>query len=437
MNMNWDVFISHASEDKESFARPLAEYLRTKGLRVWYDEFALRFGDSLRRSIDNGLRDCRLGVLVLSPYFFAKEWPQRELDGLVAREVGSRTLLFPIWHGISREQVATYSPTLADRVALSASVGLEGIADAIMKVLSEPPESPSLPHTQDGIRTSGTSCGPSRSSLRILYFQDQPRSAGLACRNSTRLVDELRRRTHDVRLCWAVHPPLKDDWSNVNDDLIHPDTVREWQPQALVFEAGLFRGEPRIPLELLDELESSGSVALIELNWHEIWNIYTNPNGWDDMRTRLEAFLSSRDLALLTADDLTREHPLCKSRHGRYLMIEAEELRTSSAIRDEELFLSVRRIAAPAAVPLRWASGNLAMGGPGTYIKAYNSRFHEELNPQFGVLYDKHGRTEAIFTGNLIWDGADEEGDFDNHIYLANLIEVLHHRRSQLNQIGW
>ena len=51
----WDVFISHASEDKEAIARPLAEALRSHGLRVWYDEFALRPGNSLRESIDRGL----------------------------------------------------------------------------------------------------------------------------------------------------------------------------------------------------------------------------------------------------------------------------------------------------------------------------------------------------------------------------------------------
>jgi hypothetical protein len=235
-----------------------------------------------------------------------------------------------------------------------------------------------------------------------------------------------------------VHAPVKNDWTNINEDLIDPNTVRAWKPHALVFESGLFRGEPRIPLELLNELESSGSIALIELDWHEIWNVYTNQNGHDHTRAQLEAFLSSRDLALLTADGShAGEHPICKSRHERYLTLEAEELRTSSTIRDEELFLNVRRIAASAAVPLRWASGNLAAGGCGTYVKAYNSSCHEELNPQFGVLYDTRGRTEAIFTGNIIWDGADEKGAFDNHIYLANLLEVLHRRRSQINQTGW
>lgn len=81
----YGVFISHASEDTDTFARPLADQLRRRGLRVWFDEFELTVGDSLRRNIDNGLAKSRYAVVVLSPAFFAKEWTKKELDALVAR----------------------------------------------------------------------------------------------------------------------------------------------------------------------------------------------------------------------------------------------------------------------------------------------------------------------------------------------------------------
>jgi len=84
---NYDAFISHASEDKDDLARPLAEFLKKAGFSIWYDEFQLRVGDSLRRSIDKGLANSRFGIVVLSPNFFAKNWPQYELDGLVAKEI--------------------------------------------------------------------------------------------------------------------------------------------------------------------------------------------------------------------------------------------------------------------------------------------------------------------------------------------------------------
>ena len=77
-----DFFISHASEDKEEVARPLYEALTTTGCRVWYDEFSLKIGDSLRRSIDRGISNSRFGIVILSENFLAKEWPARELDAL-------------------------------------------------------------------------------------------------------------------------------------------------------------------------------------------------------------------------------------------------------------------------------------------------------------------------------------------------------------------
>lgn len=133
----WDVFICHASEDKESFVRPLANALRLKSLRVWYDEFTLRVGDSLRRSIDRGLSKSRFGVVVISPEFFRKEWPQIELDGLTAREVGGTKVILPVWHMITFEEVSRMSPTLADRVAAQSKDGIDAVVTALLEVLGK------------------------------------------------------------------------------------------------------------------------------------------------------------------------------------------------------------------------------------------------------------------------------------------------------------
>ena len=91
----YDAFISHASEDKD-LVRPLATILREMGFAIWYDEFELRVGDSLRRSIDRGLAGSRVGVVVLSPAFFAKNWPQYELDGLVVKENAAGKVILPL-----------------------------------------------------------------------------------------------------------------------------------------------------------------------------------------------------------------------------------------------------------------------------------------------------------------------------------------------------
>ncbi len=125
----WDVFVAHASEDKDGFVRPLAEALRARGFRVWFDEFTLRVGDSLRRSIDRGLAQSRFGVVVISPAFLSKEWPQKELDGLTAREVDGQKVILPVWHNVDVETVRRYSPTLADRIATSSAKGLAQVVD--------------------------------------------------------------------------------------------------------------------------------------------------------------------------------------------------------------------------------------------------------------------------------------------------------------------
>ena len=134
--MDYDIFISHASEDKAEIARPLADHLKRLGLRVWLDEFELTLGDSLRRSIDHGLAGSRFGVVILSPAFFRKEWPNKELDGLVSREDGSEKVILPVWHRVSRDDIVTFSPILADKIAVSTSHGLEHVGSQILHAVT-------------------------------------------------------------------------------------------------------------------------------------------------------------------------------------------------------------------------------------------------------------------------------------------------------------
>lgn len=138
--IQYDVFISHAAEDKAALARPLAEELRSRGLKVWFDEYVLKVGDRLRREIDRGLADCDFGVVLLSKNFLRKQWPARELDGLAAREIarGSK-LVLPIWHGVDSQTIAGYSPPLADKLGLNSSVGVAELARKIIEAVTRTP----------------------------------------------------------------------------------------------------------------------------------------------------------------------------------------------------------------------------------------------------------------------------------------------------------
>lgn len=135
-NKKYDVFISHASEDKDAIVRSLAEALRERKLSVWYDEFELRIGDSLRRKIDMGLANSRFGLVVLSPSFISKGWTNYELDGIVTKTVSGEQVLLPIWHNITKQEVVNFSPSLADKLARStATHTVEEIAQEISDLI--------------------------------------------------------------------------------------------------------------------------------------------------------------------------------------------------------------------------------------------------------------------------------------------------------------
>ena len=132
----YDVFISHASEDKEAVVRPLANALKQKGVRVWYDEFELKIGDSLRRKIDQGLSKSRFGIVVISRSFIKKGWTNYELDGLMTKAISGQQTLLPIWHDITKQEVIDYSPSIADKVARNTSQEtVEEIAEEIAEMI--------------------------------------------------------------------------------------------------------------------------------------------------------------------------------------------------------------------------------------------------------------------------------------------------------------
>jgi len=134
----YDVFISHASEDKEEVARPLAEALRKNGLSVWYDEFELKIGDSLRRKIDKGIANSNFGIIVISRDFISKGWTNYELDGLITKAVNGEQTMLPIWHNVTKREVINYSPSLADKLARSTTdFTVEEIADEIADLINE------------------------------------------------------------------------------------------------------------------------------------------------------------------------------------------------------------------------------------------------------------------------------------------------------------
>ena len=127
----WDVFISYATEDGSTVAEPLALLLQRMGIRIWLDSWEIQVGDGIRKSIDEGLRKCRFGVLILSKSYLSRYWPTGELDALIALEAGKKLFILPVLHGITVEELLASSPLLAARRAADTDRGIEQVAVAI------------------------------------------------------------------------------------------------------------------------------------------------------------------------------------------------------------------------------------------------------------------------------------------------------------------
>lgn len=138
--LQYDVFVSHAWEDKEDFIEEFVQELRNLGIKVWYDKNRIKWGDSMRAKIDEGLRKSRFGVAVLSPNYIAdgKYWTKAELDGLFQLESVNGKTLLPIWHKLTKKEVMNYSPIIANKLAMNtASMTAKEIAEKLLELLKE------------------------------------------------------------------------------------------------------------------------------------------------------------------------------------------------------------------------------------------------------------------------------------------------------------
>lgn len=127
------AFILHDSRDKEEIAMPLALKLSGLGIPVWFDEFSLKLGDSLRESIEKGIKETAFCILILTKNFLTNEgWTKTEFNSVFTKEIVQKNkVMLPIWHNVSKEEVYEYSPSLANRLAAKWSEGVGSVAQKI------------------------------------------------------------------------------------------------------------------------------------------------------------------------------------------------------------------------------------------------------------------------------------------------------------------
>ena len=134
------AFISHDWRDKADIARPIAAGLIKMGCPVWYDEYTLQVGASLRTSIEKGLKECKKCVLVLSPNFLSNTgWSKTEFDSVFTRQIleGSDVVL-PVWCGVTKQQIYEYSPSLLDRLAVPWDAGIDVVLGKLYRAIDPP-----------------------------------------------------------------------------------------------------------------------------------------------------------------------------------------------------------------------------------------------------------------------------------------------------------
>lgn len=134
------AFISHDSKDKDPLVRELARELSSIGCSVWYDEYSLQVGDSLREKIESGLKNAQKCIIVLSTNFLENEgWGKAEFDSIFTREIlEKQNVILPVWHGVTVSDVYNYSPRMADKVGLNSTLGIKVLAQKLAHAIRQP-----------------------------------------------------------------------------------------------------------------------------------------------------------------------------------------------------------------------------------------------------------------------------------------------------------
>jgi len=111
---------------------------------VWFDEFSLKPGDSLREKIEQGLKETAKCIVVLSPNFLSnKRWTKVEFNSVFTREIiEERNVFLPVWDSVTPKDVYEYSPSLANRLGVNWSLGLEEVARRLYAEISKAAELP-------------------------------------------------------------------------------------------------------------------------------------------------------------------------------------------------------------------------------------------------------------------------------------------------------
>lgn len=133
-----DVFLCHAWPDRQADAKDLYDLLRGEDVSVWFSEVTLQLGTDMRVAIDKGLVTSRIGIVLVTPAMLDKLRTDRSVASSELSALLRRSLLVPVLHGVSFEELDQVSPMLASRGGLSTEEdSLAVIAEKIAELVGE------------------------------------------------------------------------------------------------------------------------------------------------------------------------------------------------------------------------------------------------------------------------------------------------------------
>lgn len=126
-----DLFLCHAWPDRQGSAGELHGHLKANGATVWFSEEDLPLGSLMIREIDKGLRNSRIGIVLVTPALLNSI----EKEGIAEKELAvllNTKRVIPVTHGVTYEQLLDVSPMLASHAGLdTAESSLDDVAAKI------------------------------------------------------------------------------------------------------------------------------------------------------------------------------------------------------------------------------------------------------------------------------------------------------------------
>lgn len=144
---SYDLFISHAVEDKILLVNELAARLEARGIKVWYTGQELSIGDAVRDTLVEGIRHCRYGVIVFSPSYISKIMSSGELSMLINYKRQGEKVIIPILFEVTTEELASRNILTGISSAIYSNAGLE---DVVTRLLQQIDMSHRLPAPESG-----------------------------------------------------------------------------------------------------------------------------------------------------------------------------------------------------------------------------------------------------------------------------------------------